>query len=642
MVVKLSINDLNSAEHNQEPESLEPENLNGLDLIIKNNQNATKPNVVKKIVGPYKGIVIKGVGDVTTYTKTPSSPSDGGLFDFNFLGADSLPKHRIYIPLLHSHIPQSLLGSDLSNVPAAVAAMIPEFLAESSNIKSVPPGTTVWCNFLDRENFKDPIYLGPIDDKKGIPTDGSQVSTAAAGAAGGALSGFAGQGDPFGGASYRNPSGQVSYPSITGSWTGELPINGFTATTATIDDLISLAKKQVGKQETIINNKGTNGGPDIDPFNGGRMEAWCNAGLAWLFRQIGAPLPGDKLPYPTEGLSPPGPPPGTIRRGFKEDLGWNKAHSIFFTEKYFRDLNAFFTTPQRGDMIIYNTNNNPSLVDATKHIGLVTEVDGDILKTIEFNWGTVVAETKQDWRNGYMFKSDGTKYKAKYPIIGFLRRPLPYSGVPGGQLVQQQSPSSANYKLNVTLEPGSPNKDVVDAAFSYVDGAGGQYEMRGSGVIETILHKGQVVLPYTNSTYCSGATFTIAMKVINKRNLFANKTIEEVKRFQRIWYGFTNPDPSVVERQQGPALEMMGIGGQVPHSEALPGDFAQLWRTNNSGHSVIFLGWIEEGGKIIGFDYRSSQGKGVGSGVGNRKEYFSDSGKGSVVRSRLYLSRIKV
>jgi hypothetical protein len=622
VVVKLSINDLNSAEHNQEPESLEPENLNGLDLIIKNNQNATKPNVVKKIVGPYKGIVIKGVGDVTTYTKTPSSPSDGGLFDFNFLGADSLPKHRIYIPLLHSHIPQSLLGSDLSNVPAAVAAMIPEFLAESSNIKSVPPGTTVWCNFLDRENFKDPIYLGPIDDKKGIPTDGSQVSTAAAGAAGGALSGFAGQGDPFGGASYRNPSGQVSYPSITGSWTGELPKNGFTATTATKEQLVAMARAQIGKKESP---DGSNGGPDIDPFNGGRKEAWCMHGIAWCFRQIGAPLPADKIPYPGEN-------------------GYNPASSIsqyYGVQKWAEALSAWFQEPQVGDIVVYNTSNDPNLVNSNRHVGLVIGVDGDMMETVEFNWGGSCYSVKWDWRNQLFINKDGSKVK-KYSILGYGRRPLPYSGVPGGQLIQEQSPSPANYKLNVTLEPGSPNKDVVDAAFSYVDGAGGQYEMRGSGVIETIFHKGQIVLPYTNSTYCSGATFTIAMKVINKRNLFANKTIEEVKRFQRIWYGFTNPDPSVVERQQGPALEMMGIGGQVSHSEALPGDFAQIWRTNNSGHSVVFLGWIEEGGKIIGFDYRSSQGKGVGSGVGNRKEYFSDSGKGSVVRSRLYFSRIKV
>lgn len=191
------------------------------------------------------------------------------------------------------------------------------------------------------------------------------------------------------------------------------------------------------------------------------------------------------------------------------------------------------------------------------------------------------------------------------------------------------------------LEEGSINKDVYDAAFSYADGAGGQYNLAGNGVIETIYHKGQVVLKYTDSTYCNGTSFTIAMNVINKRNLFANKTLREVKTFQQIWYG---TQQSTVERQQGPALEYMGIGKNISHSEALPGDFAQIWRTNNSGHSVIFLGWAEENGKIVGIKYRSSQGRGPGSGVGNRTEYFSDTGKpnGSVVRQRTYISRIIV
>jgi hypothetical protein len=128
------------------------------------------------------------------------------------------------------------------------------------------------------------------------------------------------------------------------------------------------------------------------------------------------------------------------------------------------------------------------------------------------------------------------------------------------------------------------------------------------------------------------------MKVINKRNLFANKTLSEVKNFQRIWYGAQR---DTLERQQGPALEYMGIGKNINQSEAIPGDFAQIWRTNNSGHSVVFLGWAEENGKIIGIKYRSSQGKGPGSGVGNRTERFSDAGKGgTVVRQRTYISRI--
>jgi hypothetical protein len=67
----------------------------------------------------------------------------------------------------------------------------------------------------------------------------------------------------------------------------------------------------------------------------------------------------------------------------------------------------------------------------------------------------------------------------------------------------------------------------------------------------------------------------------------------------------------------------------------------QLWRTTKSGHSVIFLSWIEKDGKRIGFNYRSSQGS--TAGIGDAAEYFSDSGVegGKVLRDRIYFGRFE-
>jgi len=384
--------ELNSAEYSQEPESLEPDGLDGLDLISISNERLTKPNVLGKIVGPFKGVVIKGEGD---QTKVQSGNS---IFDF-ILGK-SFAKHRIRIPEIHAHLPEP---EDYNNVPQTIASCYPEFIAQDSNTPEANPGTIVWCNFLDRQNMLEPVYLGPVDKQ--------------------ALS------------------------------------------------------------ETTIEQKAKNS-------------------LIGLFA----------------GTSSPG----------------------------------------------------------------------------SFSFGQITPEQ------------------------------------------QIASINSSDYNKSI-LQEGSINKDIYDAAFSYKDGAGGLYNLDGSGVIETIYHKGEVVLKYTGSTYCNGATFTIAMKVINKRNLFANKTLSEVKNFQRIWYGAQR---DTVERQQGPALEYMGIGKNINQTEAIPGDFAQIWRTNNSGHSVVFLGWVEENGKIVGIQYRSSQGRGPGSGVGNRIEYFSDTRKGSVIRQRTYISRI--
>jgi hypothetical protein len=419
MPLNLSINDLNSAEHSQEPESLEPENLNGLDLIVKSNQNITKPNVVKKIVGPYKGIVIKGVGDVTTYTKQENSSKDGGLFDLSFLGVSKLVKHRIYIPLLHSHIDQKLLGDDLGNVPASVAALIPEFLAETSEIKEVAAGTPVWCNFLDRENFKDPIYLGPVDDTKGVPSDSSKIGSSVAnnGTVSSGLAGIAGRGDPFGGVSYKNSSGQVSYPAVANNWNGELPRNGFTATTATVEELLKIARAQIGKKE---DPEGSNSGDEINQFNGDRKEPWSAAGIAWCFREIGAPLPADKIPFPGTG-------------------GSNPAHSIsaeYGAELWAKALGAWFQEPQAGDIVVYSTSNSNNISSANRHVGIVNRVNGDIIETIEFNWGSKVTETKQNWKTSEIIYQDGSTQQ-KYKILGFARRPLPYSGVPGGVLQRE-------------------------------------------------------------------------------------------------------------------------------------------------------------------------------------------------------------
>ena len=386
--------ELNSAEHSQHAETLEPDNHDGIDLIAANNSNLTKPNVIKKMIGPFKGIVIRGVGDQTMIQ------SGDSLFSFVF--GKTFAKHRIRIPELHAHIPEP---ETYDNVPPTLACLYPEFIADSSDTKNVEPGTLVWCNFLDRENMQEPVYLGPVDNQ------------AASSSPGGGVAGI-------------------------------------------VDKVVGL---------------------------------------------LGVGATGDSLN--------------------------------------------------------------------------------------------------------------------------------------GAQSSGQQIPSinSSEYNINPNLEADSLNQEVLNAAHSYPDRAGGQYDMQGSGVIETVTHKGQTVLKYTGSTYCSGTTFTILMKVINKRNLFANKSLQEVKKFQQTWYGC---DRATVERQQGPALEMMGIGGNISQTEALPGDFAQIWRTNNSGHSVVFTGWVEKNGKIVGFTYRSSQGKGVGSGVGNSTEHFSDSG-GSVIRERFYISRLK-
>jgi hypothetical protein len=76
----------------------------------------------------------------------------------------------------------------------------------------------------------------------------------------------------------------------------------------------------------------------------------------------------------------------------------------------------------------------------------------------------------------------------------------------------------------------------------------------------------------------------------------------------------------------------------VPAEEAEAGDFLQFWR-GRSGHSVVFIRWIERDGRRVGFEYRSSQG--ATDGIGDHIEYFNDSGVrgGQVDPQRMYFAR---
>ena len=78
--------------------------------------------------------------------------------------------------------------------------------------------------------------------------------------------------------------------------------------------------------------------------------------------------------------------------------------------------------------------------------------------------------------------------------------------------------------------------EVLKAAYSFSDGGG--YEWRDTGVPEPIVHDGVTILKRSEKgTYCCGLTFAVAMKVGQAAGIFADKTPEQIKRFQRQWYG---------------------------------------------------------------------------------------------------------
>jgi hypothetical protein len=177
--------------------------------------------------------------------------------------------------------------------------------------------------------------------------------------------------------------------------------------------------------------------------------------------------------------------------------------------------------------------------------------------------------------------------------------------------------------------------DVVDIARDFKDGGG--YKWKGSGVPQEIQFKGERILPKGEATYCSGFTFTVVMKAAEERGLLRDKSVEQIRAFQKEWYGATKESG---ETQCAIAVERLGIGKPVSAEKARAGDFLQLWRTNKSGHSVVFLEWVKDGKQSIGLKYRSSQTS--TDGIGDRVEYFAGVPKkdGKVDAERIYFCRL--
>lgn len=171
---------------------------------------------------------------------------------------------------------------------------------------------------------------------------------------------------------------------------------------------------------------------------------------------------------------------------------------------------------------------------------------------------------------------------------------------------------------------------------------GGGYRLTAgtddSGCPETILHNGTIILEKSRNktTYCSGFTFAVLMRVAKQRGLLTTLSVPQVFELQKLWYGFGSKTDG--EKLPVSALQEYGLGFEIPANEAKPGDFLQIWRANGSGHSTIFLDWVVEGGKRVGLEYRSTQNSTFG--IGDNKEYFFGQNNGNVDKNRFYFARL--
>ena len=201
-------------------------------------------------------------------------------------------------------------------------------------------------------------------------------------------------------------------------------------------------------------------------------------------------------------------------------------------------------------------------------------------------------------------------------------------------------PSSSSTLLLIALlllGTGCVREERPPDGMAFPDGGGYDESWKGSGSPEDIVFKGREILAKgAKGTYCCGFTFAVGMRMAASRGLLAGKSVEQVQRFQREWYGAT---PASREKQCVAAAQNLGIGHEVTLEEARPGDFVQFWRASGTGHSVVLLRLLRRDGKLIGLEYRSSQGS--TNGIGNRTEHFADADpKGSILRARTHACRL--
>lgn len=122
---------------------------------------------------------------------------------------------------------------------------------------------------------------------------------------------------------------------------------------------------------------------------------------------------------------------------------------------------------------------------------------------------------------------------------------------------------------------------------------------------------------------------------------FNGMSKDQLMDFVLDWYVAQGPKS---QSNLSVAIEKYGLGTKITKLEDLrPGDFIDLSRENNTGHTAIFQNWIREGDRIIGLRHWSSQGS--TKGINYKEEYFNIKDKngkkyGNVIIDQIYMARI--
>ncbi len=206
-----------------------------------------------------------------------------------------------------------------------------------------------------------------------------------------------------------------------------------------------------------------------------------------------------------------------------------------------------------------------------------------------------------------------------------------------GALGREARPPSAERALNPYVL-AVLRRYPTDGTHRYWWPKDGAYD----GVSEDLVYDGAVIArgEPKRRTFCCGLTFEVWLRALERWHgrkarggplRLPGIDARAMKRLRGAWYcargGVAGPEDALVP---------LGLGVVIRRLEdARPGDFVQLWRHSGSGHSVIFLGWERERGKIVAMRYWSTQR--ATRGIGVRTERFGP--PRGIDRARIHVVR---
>ncbi len=177
--------------------------------------------------------------------------------------------------------------------------------------------------------------------------------------------------------------------------------------------------------------------------------------------------------------------------------------------------------------------------------------------------------------------------------------------------------------------------------------------MNYNGVTMNLYYQNKLLLKAhpsgSKASHCVGLTFEILLRAMQERNKALGISADDINGMSYknmydmalIWFVSSgNKKTNNIQI----AVEKYGIGRGIYNlNDAKAGDFIDISRENNTGHTGVFINWVKEGERIIGVKYWSTQAS--TKGIDYRTEYFNvkdATGKkyGSVMYDMIYVARV--